>query len=165
MSVTGGSGDADAMLIQDFVQVKAPYAVVRGLLEPHPRWLADDATAAYAEGERLYTTVSATGADLTVRKRVEIDLGAASSRGEGVIIPLSWWATGAERLFPTLEADLEIMPMGPDQVMLTLMGRYEPPLGSVGRVVNRFVLHRVAEACVRSFLRRTACKLERRQVS
>ncbi|MDQ6855740.1 MAG: hypothetical protein M3Z57_01535 [Candidatus Dormibacteraeota bacterium] len=154
------------MLIQDFIQVKAPYAVVRGrLLEPRPRWLAADATAAYAEGERLFLTVSAAGGELTVRKRVHIDLGTPTSRGEGVVIPLSWWATGAERLFPTLDADLEIMPMGPDQVMLTLMGRYEPPLGAVGRVANRFVLHRIAEACVRSFLRRTAANLEHAQAA
>ncbi len=49
------------MLIQDFVQVKAPYAMVRDrLLKPTPRWLTDGATAAYAEGERLFLTVSAT---------------------------------------------------------------------------------------------------------
>ncbi len=161
VSAPSGAGDACAMLIQDFVQVKAPYAAVRGRLgEPHPRWLADGATAAYAEGERLFLTISAAGGQLTVRKRVHIDLGAATSRGDGAVVPLSWWATGAECLFPTLDADLEIMPMGPDQVMLTLMGRYEPPLGSVGRVANRLVLHRVAEACVRSFLRRTAANLE-----
>jgi hypothetical protein len=50
--------------------------------------------------------------------------------------------------------------MGPDQIMLTLMGRYEPPLGAVGRGLDRLVLHRIAEACIRSFLRRTAANLE-----
>jgi hypothetical protein len=162
VSAPDGVGDARLVLIQDFVQVNAPYAAVRGrLLEPPPRWLADDATAAYAEGERLFLTLGAAVGPRTVCKRVQVDLGAAYSRGEGVIVPLSWWATGAERFFPTLDADLEIMPMGPDQVMLTLMGRYEPPLGAVGRVVSRLVLHRVAEACVRSFLRRTAANLEK----
>jgi hypothetical protein len=154
-------GDADLMLIQDFVQVKAPYATVRDrLLEPTPRWLTDGATAAYAEGERLFLTVSATGGEMTVGKRVQVDLGEAYARGEGSVVPLSWWATGAQRLFPTLDADLEVMPMGPDQVMLTLMGRYEPPLGAVGRGLDRLVLHRIAEACVRSFLHRTAANLE-----
>jgi hypothetical protein len=149
------------MLIQDFVQVKAPYAMVRDrLLEPTPRWLTDGATAAYTEGERLFLTVSATGGEVTVRKRVQIDLGAAYVRGEGLVVPLSWWATGAQRLFPTLDADLELMPLGPDQVMLTLMGRYEPPLGAVGRGLDRLVLHRIAETCVRSFLHRTAANLE-----
>ncbi len=154
------------MLIQDFVQVDAPYAFVRGrLLEPRHRWLADDATAAYAEGERLFLTISPAGGEPAIHKRVQVDLGDPYPRGEGVVVPLTWLAAGAERLFPTLDADLEIMPMGPDQVMLTLMGRYEPPLGVVGRVVNRLVLHRVAEACVRSFLRRTAADLEHEEAA
>jgi len=148
------------MLIQDFVQVEAPYEAVRTrLLEPSPRWLLDGARAAYADGERLLLIVSATGGEVTVGKRVQVELGAARARGDGVVMPLSWWATGAHRLFPTLDADLEIMPLGPDQVMLTLMGRYEPPLGAVGRSLDRLVLHRIAEACVRSFLHRTAINL------
>ena len=161
-SYSGGqSATLGRMLIQDFVQVNTPYAMVRDrLLEPTPRWLTNDASDAYAEGERLLLTVSATAGEVRVGKRVQIDLGAAYSRGEGFVVPLSWWATGAQRLFPTLDADLEIMPLGPDQVMLTLMGRYEPPLGAVGRSLDRLVLHRVAEACIRSFLRRTAANLE-----
>jgi hypothetical protein len=150
------------MLIQDFVQVKAPYTAVRDrLLEPASGWLTDGATDAYADGERLFLTVTATGGEVTVGKRVQVELGGAYVRGEGSVLRLSWWATGAQRLFPTLDADLEIMPMGPDQVMLTLMGRYEPPLGAVGRAVDRLVLHRIAEACIRSFLQRTAANLER----
>jgi hypothetical protein len=151
------------MLIQDFVQVGAPYSTVRDrLLEPRPRWLTDGATAAYADGERLFLTVSATGGEMTIGKCVQVELGATYARGEGSVVPLSLWATGPRRLFPTLEADLEIMPMGPDQVMLKLMGRYEPPLGGVGRGLDRLVLHRIAEACVRSFLHRTAADLEHR---
>jgi hypothetical protein len=161
VSTPGEVGDPTRMLIQDFVQVKAPYASVRDrLLDKSPRWLTDGATAAYAEGERLFLTISATGGEVTVRKRVQVDLGAAYVRGEGLVVPLSWWATGAQRLFPTLDADLELMPLGPDQVMLTLMGRYEPPLGAVGRGLDRLVLHRIAETCVRSFLHRTAANLE-----
>jgi hypothetical protein len=149
------------MLIQDFVQVKAPYAIVCDRLqEPMPGWLTDGATAAYADGERLFLTMIAPDRTMAVGKRVCVELGAAYERGQGSVIPLSWWAVGPRRLFPTLEADLEIMPMGPDQVMLTLMGRYEPPLGAVGRGLDRLVLHRIAEACVRGFLHRTAATLE-----
>lgn len=150
------------MLIQDFVQVKAPYQAVRDqLLNTDPGWLADHATAAYAEGEQILSTVSATSGEPTlVHKRVYIDLGAPYERGEGTVLPLNWWATGAQRLFPTLDADLEVMPLGPDQVMLTLVGRYDPPLGAVGRHIDRLVLHRIAESSVRSFLHRTAANLE-----
>jgi hypothetical protein len=150
------------MLIQDFVQVKAPYATARDrLLQPTPRWLTDGATAACAEGERLLLTLSPAGGHVTVGKRVQVDLGTAYARGEGSVVPLSWWATVAHRLFHTLDADLELMPLGADQVMLTLMGSYQPPLGALGRGVDRVVLHRIAEACIRSFLHRAAACLER----
>jgi hypothetical protein len=149
------------MLIQDFVQVKASYASVRGrLLTRPPDWLVDNAGSAYADGERLFATMSTPPAGTPARAHMQLDLGSPYERGQGFLLPIHWWAGGAPRLFPTLDADLEVMPMGDDQVMLTLMGRYEPPLGAVGRAMDRLVLHRIAEACVRSFLRRTAANLE-----
>jgi hypothetical protein len=44
--------------------------------------------------------------------------------------------------------------------MLTLMGSYEPPIGQVVLGLDRLVLHRIAETCIRSFLRRAAAHLE-----
>jgi hypothetical protein len=149
------------MLIQDFIQVHASFARVRSRLGAGPPgWLADSAGAAYADGERLFASMSTPAGETPVRVQVQIDLGSPYPRGQGFVLPLSWWAAGAQRLFPTLEADLEFMPLGADQTMLTLMGRYEPPLGAVGRAMDRLVLHRIAEACVRSFLHRAAASLE-----
>lgn len=148
------------MLIQDFVQVNAPYATVRDRLSAHPSgWLAGHATAAYADGERLFSTVGPTVGSVA-HCHVQVDLGVPYERRDGLVVPLSWWARGAQRIFPTLDADLELMPLGREQVMLTLMGRYEPPLGALGRSMDRLILHRIAEACIRSFLRRTAAHLE-----
>jgi hypothetical protein len=145
------------MLIRDFVQVDAPLALVRArLLEPVPGWLADGASVAYADAERIFRTVSPNDGGLMVATRVQVELGAPFVRGEGLVVPMNWWASGAPELFPVLDADLEIMPLGPGQVTLTLMGRYEPPLGQAGRALDRQALHRIAEACVRSFLHRTA---------
>jgi len=149
------------MLIQDFVEVRAPYAVVRDhLTQPMARWLTDGANAAFAEGERLSLLVSPAGGEVRTLQRVHIELGPAYARGEGAVVPLSWWAIDARRVFPTLDADLEVMPMGPNQVMLTLMGSYEPPIGQVVLGLDRLVLHRIAETCIRSFLRRAAAPLE-----
>ncbi|HLF41255.1 MAG TPA: hypothetical protein VI854_07255, partial [Acidimicrobiia bacterium] len=39
---------------------------------------------------------------------------------------------------------------------LQLVGRYDPPGGRIGRLVDRVAMHRVAEAGARSFLRRVA---------
>jgi hypothetical protein len=41
------------------------------------------------------------------------------------------------------------------------MGSYDPPLGFVGRRADVLLLHRVAEASIRSFLIRVSQNLER----
>jgi hypothetical protein len=51
-----------------------------------------------------------------------------------------------------MEADLEISPLGPDESQLRLSGSYDPPLGSIGRQLDRLLLHQLAEATVRAFL-------------
>ncbi len=43
--------------------------------------------------------------------------------------------------------------------MLTLAGSYRPPLGSLGEVLDRAILHRVAAATIRSFLAQVAAQL------
>ena len=51
-----------------------------------------------------------------------------------------------------LHGDLRVAPLGAQRTQITLEGRYEPPLGAIGRRLDTIVLHRVAEASVRNFL-------------
>ena len=46
--------------------------------------------------------------------------------------------------------------MGPDRAQLAMSARYVPPLGAVGRTIDRALLSRVAEATVKDFLDRVA---------
>ncbi len=46
--------------------------------------------------------------------------------------------------------------MGPDMTSLSLDGTYEPPLGVVGRVADRMILGRLADATVRNWMDRLA---------
>ncbi len=147
------------MLIHDFVQVEASLEAVCGrLLGVHRTWIADDASSAYADGERLCGQVQPGARSAPAAGRVHVDLGRSYRRGDGWVMPIHWWATRPARLFPTLDADLEIMPLGPGVVMLTLMGHYDPPSGN-GHNLDRVLLHRVAEASVRGFLRRLESEL------
>jgi hypothetical protein len=68
---------------------------------------------------------------------------------------MTWHATGVETLFPSLEADLEVAALGASRTQLSVSARYRPPLGPVGRVIDRALLHRVAEATIKDFLDRT----------
>jgi len=65
---------------------------------------------------------------------------------------MSWKPAGLASLFPTLEADIELGELGPERTQLSISARYTPPLGSLGRVLDRALLHRVAEATVKDFL-------------
>jgi hypothetical protein len=58
-----------------------------------------------------------------------------------------------------MSADLEVAPLDENLTQLTLRGRYEPPLGAVGRRIDRLLMHRVAEASVRAFLGRLVSTL------
>ena len=57
---------------------------------------------------------------------------------------------------PVLSADLEVAGLGDHMTQLTLHGRYDPPLGAIGRRIDRLLMHRIAEATIRSFLSRLA---------
>ncbi len=68
------------------------------------------------------------------------------------------WEPGGH-LLPRLDAELELASLGRTRTQLAISGRYDPPLGTVGRAIDRFALHRVAEATIKDFLDRVAAAL------
>ena len=50
--------------------------------------------------------------------------------------------------------------LGTDFTQVVLRGTYDPPLGAVGRALDRTLFHRIAEASVKRFLDRIALALE-----
>src|SRR5258708_5978504 len=79
-----------------------------------------------------------------------------------VLLPLRLRVIDRERLFPSLEGSLDAAWLGPGRTHLALTANYEPPLGVVGRAVDRALLHRVAEAVAQRFLEAAARELEAR---
>jgi hypothetical protein len=78
----------------------------------------------------------------------------ANVRDGVTVIPLRWSATGpVGDLFPTLDANLEITACGAGRSRVTLVGSYRPPLGRVGVVLDRTVLHRAGRVTIRRWLR------------
>jgi hypothetical protein len=108
------------------------------------------AQMAYRQGEALRTSITP-GMGIPA-KEVELTVGSPTRSRGRVIVPLVWQATGPGALFPTMEADLVLEPVGDDLVEVTLRGSYRPPLKAVGRLLDRALMHRVAEATTKSFL-------------
>ena len=144
------------MFIKYFLDLEDPYDRVEAALLSDPgTWIPGVARAADDAGEQLLSDVGfAVTNEHRVDKRVEISFGQPVRTFAQARLPMSWNATGPARLFPSFEADLEIAALGPTRTQISISGRYRPPMGAVGRVFDRALLHRVAEATVKDFLDR-----------
>jgi hypothetical protein len=77
--------------------------------------------------------------------------------GAAVVLTLRWEATGpGGGMFPALDADITLTADGEQATLLRMDGAYRPPLGAVGTVLDRAILHRVATATIRSFVGKVA---------
>jgi hypothetical protein len=145
------------MFVRYFVDLPIRYELVeQGLTSSPEDWLPVLAEDADAEGERLLAEVGFSGPGVRVDRRVAISLLPPLRFPSRLILPLTWKPARAEGLFPSLEADIEVAPVGPARTQLSISARYTPPMGLVGRAVDRTLLHRVAEATVRDFIERVA---------
>jgi hypothetical protein len=145
------------VFIRYYVELPVPFEQAEDLLLRSPgRWIPGLAEGADAKGQRLLTEVGFGRPGRRVDKRVEITLEEPMRFATKTVLPLSWRATGPERLFPDLEADLAIASLGPGRSHLAIDARYRPPLGAPGSVLDRALLHRVAEATLKDFLDRIA---------
>jgi hypothetical protein len=59
-----------------------------------------------------------------------------------------------------LEGELMLASLGARLTQLSLNGRYQPPLGLVGRTIDKALLSRVAEATIKDFIDRLASAIE-----
>jgi hypothetical protein len=140
------------MFARYFVELPFDRDRVEGVLQHEPEtWLPVLATTANHKGDRLLAEVGF-GDDVRIARTVAIDVGDPIRLPTKSVLPLRWTATGASGLFPALDADLEIAPLGHQRSQLSMSARYIPPLGVVGRAIDRALLFRVAEATIKDFL-------------
>lgn len=144
-----------------FVDIEpGPFPEVQSALLAILDGLSEEAAVAYREGEELRSRLTLDGSP--VAKTVHLRVGSPLLDESQLLIPLRWEATGVPGLFPRMEAELVASPLGPDLTHISFRGWYRPPLGSVGRALDRAVLHRVAERCVATFVDRLAASVAER---
>lgn len=144
-----------SMFARYYLDLDISFAEVEAAVLADPgAWVPGMLVAAEDRGSRLLAEV---GFDVElgrIDKEVEIAFGAPYRVPSKTLLPMTWRATGATRLFPHLDADIEIAPLGSTRTQLSISARYRPPMGVVGRVLDRAVLHRIAEATIKDFLDR-----------
>lgn len=146
------------MFVYYFVYVDRPFRKVERELLDRFEELGAWASEAYRDGEDIRARM-AVGKTPLLAKEVSLHVGEPIRAHAHTTLPLMWDATGSPGLFPRMLADLIVAPLGSSRAQLTFRGSYEPPLGPVGEVLDRALLHRVAEASVKAFMDRIASAL------
>lgn len=142
------------MFVQYFTHVPVPLNVVETRIDDVRANLEEWADIAYRDGEELRASVGP--ADHSYAKEIRLQIGMAEIRRAGLTYPVTWTATHAGALFPKLSADLILTHVGRDKTKLCLEGTYDPPLGPVGRALDRVALKNVAEATIQDWVDRVA---------
>jgi hypothetical protein len=148
------------MFVRYYLELPLPAArVEEALLDSPTGWLAALAGSAQQRGDGLLAQVGVSPLGQRLTRRVALSLGTPVRFPSMTSLPLSWEPIGTRGLLPRLEADLEVGPLGEGRTQLAISARYRPPLGAVGRAVDRVLLHRVAEATVKDFLDRVGAAI------
>jgi len=148
------------VFLQESVEVSRPFDEAQEHFVGDGSWFAPLVRAAEEDGEALYFRAGPLWAGAQVSRKVRVTLGPPHDRGEAIVVPISWRATTLPGLFPVLDGDLEVAPLGPERCRVTLSASYVPPFGDVGQALDRALLHRVAISTARAFLDRVADSLE-----
>ena len=97
---------------------------------------------------------SPTDVEIAVQ-RVEETVG--TSRASPVTrIQFEWKAKQKPQLFPLMHAELAVYPLTGNETQLDFSGRYEPPLGVVGKGLDAVVGKRIADASIHRFVTEVA---------
>ena len=150
---------ARSVAVADSVHVELGAPAVAARLRSGGSWLLPHLQAASAEGEAIRLRVGP-GGPAWLGKTVGVHLGEPEGTDEALVVPFAWEATGPSGLFPRFEGELRLSALDPERVELRLSGRYRPPLGAAGQVLDAAVLTRIAHATIRALLRRVARVLE-----
>lgn len=154
------------MFLRYYVDLEVPFGDAEASLLTGPdAWVPGLLLDAEDQGHALLAEVGFAVDRKRIDREVEITLGAPYRSGSMTRVPVTWRATERERLFPQLEADIEVAALGPSRTQLSIDARYRPPLALVGRALDRVLLHRVAEATMRDFVDRIARRILAREPS
>jgi hypothetical protein len=148
------------MFVRYYIELSLPVArVEQALVGSAAGWLSAVAGEAQARGDGLLGDVGVGPLGTRLRRSVRVQLGGPVRFPSMTSLPLAWEPVGLEGVLPRLDATLELGSLGGDRTQLAISARYRPPLGVVGRAVDRVLLHRVAEATVKDFLDRVGAAM------
>jgi hypothetical protein len=148
------------MFVRYYMELPLPAGQVEHAMLGSPAgWLSTVAGEAQRRGDHLLTEIGVGPLGPRLGRRVSIQIDQPVRFPSMTSLPLTWEPVGLEGVLPRLDANIELGSLGEDRTQLAISARYRPPLGAVGRTVDRVLLHRVAEATVKDFLDRVGAAI------
>lgn len=148
------------MFLRYYTIIERPFQDAEGAFLSSPEnWMPVLASEASGNGERLLAELGFKVGDRRLKRQIMLELGEALRGATLTIRPVRWHAAANAALFPELEGHLEVAALGAGATQLGLSANYRPPLGLVGKLADRTLLHRVAEVTVKDFVERVAARL------
>ena len=145
--------------VRSYDYVNQPYEKVRELLTADPAGVFRAATrAATSRAETLAAGLRINLGGIEVGTEIAVSIGEieetrkATDSSRVVRIPVEWEAASRPRLFPLMNAVLSVYPLTATETQLDFHGRYEPPLGALGSVIDKVAGHKLAEASTHRFV-------------
>lgn len=150
--------------IRCYDYVNHPYAEVRDALKT-------DALAVFRAA-----TKAATSRAETVAAELRLDLGGIAigtdiviavtgieekADGPSATLHLEWEAAKMPGLFPLMKAELHVYPLTRTETQLDFSGKYDPPMGALGGLLDAVAGHRIADVAVHRFVSAVAEHLRR----
>lgn len=113
------------------------------------------------DGGGLLARVGISIGRIPIYKHVHLEIGRADDVAgrDRIMLPVAWEAVGGPPLFPRMEGTLHLDPDGPDSTRLTLNASYDPPMGALGALIDRALMHRLAKSTMDDFVGRLAKSL------
>jgi hypothetical protein len=132
-------------------------AVTRILTDTRHHWTV----SLDGDGEAQLAKVGVKVANVPIYKHVRLQLGSShlAAHRDSVMVAVSWTAVGGPPLFPSMEGTLHADPYGSQSTRLTLNARYDPPMGALGTLIDRVLMHRLAQSTMDDFVLRLAASL------
>ncbi len=148
------------MFLKTYVEVAKPFHEVQQvLLDDVEGWLPDLAQETGQEGERMLADVGLAVGRRRLRRPAQLLVGSAQVSERLASLPIRLRMTRSDGLFPSFDGSLEAAWLGRGRTQLVLEAQYEPPLGLVGRALDRAMLHRVAEMAAHGLLEAVAARI------
>ncbi len=147
------------IFLSDAVEVEGSRVEVEHRLDRAGLDLLPLVGQATSSGESVLMTVGPSVGEHLLGIPAEVRLGPCTTRGGCSSIPIRWEAAAFDSIFPVLDGTLLICPLGMKSCQLAIEASYRPPLDRIGALIDRAVLHRVAEATVHEFLLRVGALL------